>query len=125
MALALAAVGGSLPSLAQQSGLEEITVTARFREENLQETPLAITAFSGENMEARNLTDVTMIDTFSPNTIIQPLGAGWGSTAAAFIRGIGLGLIAGAVMAWWFRNYDLGSPPSFAGVGSPKWSLLM
>ena len=32
-----------------------------------------------------------MLDTFSPNTIIQPLGAGWGSTAAAFIRGIGLG----------------------------------
>ena len=76
---------------AQSSGLEEITVTARFREENLQETPLAITAFSGENMEARNLTDVTMLDTFSPNTIIQPLGAGWGSTAAAFIRGVGLG----------------------------------
>ena len=79
------------PVLAQQAGLEEIVVSARFREENLQETPLAITAFSGENMEARNLTDVTMIDTFSPNTIIQPLGAGWGSTAAAFIRGIGLG----------------------------------
>jgi len=79
------------PVTAQQGGLEEITVTARFREENLQQTPLAITAFSGENMEARNLTDVTQIDTFSPNTIIQPLGAGWGSTAAAFIRGIGLG----------------------------------
>jgi outer membrane receptor protein involved in Fe transport len=81
----------SAPLMAQQGGLEEITVTARFREENLQQTPLAITAFSGENMEARNLTDVTMIDTFSPNTIIAPLGAGWGSTAAAFIRGIGLG----------------------------------
>ena len=76
---------------AQQSGLEEIVVSARFREENLQETPLAITAFTGENMESRNLTDVTMLDTFSPNTIIQPLGAGWGSTAAAFIRGVGLG----------------------------------
>ena len=79
------------PLMAQESGLEEITVTARFREENLQETPLAITAFTGENLEARNLTDVTMIDTFSPNTVIQPLGAGWGSTAAAFIRGVGLG----------------------------------
>ena len=41
----------------QQGGLEEIVVTARFREENLQQTPLAITAFSGENLEARNLTD--------------------------------------------------------------------
>jgi iron complex outermembrane receptor protein len=89
--LAVGALAAGTPLMAQQGGLEEIIVSARFREENLQETPLAITAFSGQNMEARNLTDVTMIDTFSPNTIIQPLGAGWGSTAAAFIRGIGLG----------------------------------
>ncbi len=26
-----------------------------------------------------------------PSTIIQPLGAGWGATMAAFIRGVGLG----------------------------------
>jgi iron complex outermembrane recepter protein len=91
LGLAAGALAIHAPLVAQQGGLEEITVTARFREENLQQTPLAITAFSGENMEARNLTDVTMIDTFSPNTVIQPLGAGWGSTAAAFIRGIGLG----------------------------------
>jgi iron complex outermembrane receptor protein len=93
---ALGAVAGTLvlglsDAFAQNEGLEEIVVSARFREENLQQTPLAITAFSGENMEERNLTDVTMLDTFSPNTIIQPLGAGWGSTAAAFIRGVGLG----------------------------------
>ena len=88
---AVGTLGATAPALAQQEGLEEIVVSARFREENLQQTPLAITAFTGENLEARNLTDVTMLDTFSPNTIIQPLGAGWGSTAAAFIRGIGLG----------------------------------
>jgi len=92
LSFAAGALALGAPVMAQQQGgLEEIVVTARFREENLQQTPLAITAFSGENLEARNLTDVTMIDTFSPNTIIQPLGAGWGSTAAAFIRGIGLG----------------------------------
>ena len=87
----ITALGANAALAQQQEGLEEIVVSARFREENLQETPLAITAFTGENLEARNLTDVTMLDTFSPNTIIQPLGAGWGSTAAAFIRGIGLG----------------------------------
>lgn len=91
MSLAVGALVGTAPAFSQDQGLEEIVVSARFREENLQQTPLAITAFTGENMEARNLTDVTMIDTFAPNTIIQPLGAGWGSTAAAFIRGIGLG----------------------------------
>ena len=54
---AVSALGTGAPALAQQEGLEEIVVSARFREENLQETPLAITAFSGENLEARNLTD--------------------------------------------------------------------
>ena len=83
---------GAPPLFAQpDSGLEEIVVTARFREENLQKTPLAISAYSGENLDAKNLTDVTMIDNFSPNTVMQPLGAGWGSTMAAFIRGVGLG----------------------------------
>ena len=91
LAVFLAAFAAPAPLLAQDSGLEEIVVTARYKEEKLQETPLAITAYSGELMEARNLTDTTQIDTFSPNTVIQPLGAGWGSTAAAFIRGIGLG----------------------------------
>ena len=92
LAAAVSAVSGySGAALAQETVIEQVIVTARFREENLQQTPLAITAFTGENMEARSLTDVTQIDTFSPNTIIQPLGAGWGSTAAAFIRGVGLG----------------------------------
>jgi iron complex outermembrane receptor protein len=91
LGLAAGVTMGAAPAIAQETGLEEIIVTARFREENLQQTPLAITAFSGENMEARNLTDVTMLDTFSPNTILQPLGAGWGATVAAFIRGVGLG----------------------------------
>jgi iron complex outermembrane recepter protein len=71
--------------------LEEIVVTAQFREESLQETPLAISAFSGENLEVKGLTNVTDLDAFVPNTVIQPLGAGWGSTLAAFIRGVGLG----------------------------------
>ena len=74
-----------------QELFEEIVVTARFREENLQQTPLAITAFTGEFLEARGSTSTLDLDAFVPNAVIAPLGAGWGSTAAAFIRGIGLG----------------------------------
>ena len=33
--------------------LEEVTVTARRREESLQITPVAVTAFSGEALEVR------------------------------------------------------------------------
>jgi iron complex outermembrane recepter protein len=78
-------------ALAQEGGLEEIIVSARFREENLQKTPLAITAVTGDMLEARGSTSTLDLDSFVPNAVIAPLGAGWGSTAAAFIRGIGLG----------------------------------
>jgi iron complex outermembrane receptor protein len=87
------AVAGTGPALAaeQEVILEEIVVTAQFRAENLQDTTIAISAFTGENLEVKGLTDVTDLDAFVPNTVIQPLGAGWGSTLAAFIRGVGLG----------------------------------
>lgn len=73
-----------------EGGLEEVVVTARFKAEKLQETPLAITAVSGDTLAARGQTDVTQLAQFVPNAVINPLGAGWGSTIAASIRGVGL-----------------------------------
>jgi iron complex outermembrane receptor protein len=82
----------SVSVLAQDSGgLEEVVVSAQFREEKLQTTPIAISAFTAQNMESRGITSVTDLDAFVPNAVIQPLGAGWGATMAAFIRGVGLG----------------------------------
>ncbi|TAJ93861.1 MAG: TonB-dependent receptor [Gammaproteobacteria bacterium] len=78
------------PAYGQEQGIEEITVTARYREQNLQETPLAISAFSGDLLEDRGAADTADIEMFVPNAVIAPLGAGWGSTMAAFVRGIGL-----------------------------------
>jgi iron complex outermembrane recepter protein len=75
----------------QTSGLEEVVVSAQRRTENLQTTPIAITAISGALLESRNLDNITDIGAFVPNAVIQPLGAGWGATMAAFIRGVGLG----------------------------------
>ena len=72
-------------------GLEEIVVSAQRRTENLQSTPIAITAISGKTLEARNLDNITDVGAYVPNTVIAPLGAGWGATMAAFIRGVGLG----------------------------------
>ncbi len=91
MSLAIAASLCASGSALAQETLEEIVVTARFREENLQQTPLAISAFTGDVLESRGATSTLDIDAFVPNAVIAPLGAGWGSTAAAFIRGIGLG----------------------------------
>jgi iron complex outermembrane receptor protein len=93
-ALTSAAAGlvAAAPAAAQQdSVLEEVVVSAQFREEPLQSTPIAISAFTAENLEARGVYSVTDLDAFVPNTVIAPLGAGWGATMAAFIRGVGLG----------------------------------
>jgi iron complex outermembrane receptor protein len=65
MACALPLYSG--PALAQ--GIEEIVVTARKRAESLQEIPLAITAFSGEELKARNAQNMYDIAAATPGMI--------------------------------------------------------
>jgi iron complex outermembrane receptor protein len=71
------------------SGMQEIVVTAQFRSQNVQDTPLAITAVSGAMMEARSQADVTQVATRAPNVTLTPAGQGFGSSATAHIRGVG------------------------------------
>ena len=82
-----------------QELLDEIVVTARFREENLQQTPLAITAFTGEMLESRGATSTLDLDAFVPNAVIAPLGAGWGSTAWTYLPAL-IRLRAGYRHGW-------------------------
>lgn len=72
-------------------GLEEIIVTARKVQENLQETPIAITAISGAALEDRQVFATDMLDQVVPNLQFAnnaPL-AGNNSSSQVFIRGIG------------------------------------
>jgi iron complex outermembrane recepter protein len=72
-------------------GLEEIIVTARKVQENLQETPIAITALSGNALEDRQIFATDMLDQVVPNLQFAnnaPL-AGNNSSSQVFIRGIG------------------------------------
>ncbi|HEX7080251.1 MAG TPA: TonB-dependent receptor [Gammaproteobacteria bacterium] len=71
--------------------LEEVVVTARFREESLQETPLAITAIPAETLEVNGATNVIDVADWAPNVVIDQLGSGWGPTLGANIRGLGYG----------------------------------
>jgi len=47
------------------SGIDEIIVTARKREESLQDVPLAVTAFSAEDFERRRIDDLNDIAAFT------------------------------------------------------------
>lgn len=74
-----------------QGGLEIIVVTARKTSENLQDTPISITAFTAETLEARGITSINRIQDFTPNLTFQntPSNSGIASNAAVYIRGIG------------------------------------
>jgi iron complex outermembrane recepter protein len=92
--VALALAVSAVPALAQENteqGLQEVTVTAQFREQNLQQTPIAITAITGEMLEARSQTKLADITAQSPNVLLQVNPAGGGNSMRAFIRGVGQG----------------------------------
>ncbi|MEM1153205.1 MAG: TonB-dependent receptor [Pseudomonadota bacterium] len=71
--------------------LEEVVVTARKREENLQDTPISIQAFTEAGLEMRNITEISQIGSFTPNMVFDRAAAigGSNSTAIVYIRGIG------------------------------------
>ncbi|MFC4254197.1 TonB-dependent receptor [Altererythrobacter xixiisoli] len=67
----------------------EIIVTAQFREQRLQDTPIAITAVNSEMLTARSQTDISQITAQAPNVSLKPQGAAFGPSLAASIRGVG------------------------------------
>ncbi|BBC71100.1 conserved hypothetical protein [Altererythrobacter sp. B11] len=72
-----------------QQGVEEIVVTAQFREQNLQDTPLAITAVSGAMLDARSQTNVAEVAAQAPSVSLKPQGSSYGPSLVASIRGVG------------------------------------
>jgi len=74
-----------------ESGLEEIVVTAQKRAEGLQNTPIAITAVSGENLSARGASNISNLQSITPNLVFDTTApvSGVSSGAIVFIRGVG------------------------------------
>jgi iron complex outermembrane receptor protein len=94
-ALAAVSAAALAPAAAAQQpeaqGLEEIIVTARKVEENLQTTPIAITALSGPALEDRQIFTTDVLDQVVPNLQFANNAAlaGNNSSSQVFIRGIG------------------------------------
>src|SRR5690606_22631580 len=68
--------------------LEEVVVTARFRAENLQSTPLAISAFSEEDLEARSIVNVSDLGGTVPNAFVRQSASNFGPTQTIGMRGL-------------------------------------
>lgn len=79
-----------VPALAQDetTALGEIMVTARKREESLQEVPIAVTSLSGDALQSLGAQDLTAISQSVPNVTLENSRA-TNSTLTAFIRGVG------------------------------------
>src|ERR1051326_6323099 len=67
--------------------IEEIVVTARKREENSQQVPVAITAIGEDEIERYNLSDLSKLAQMTPQLFVAPVAIGNGG--ALTIRGIG------------------------------------
>jgi iron complex outermembrane receptor protein len=87
LALLLTAVIAKAASA--ETALEEIIVTAQFRKEDIQDTPIAITAISGEMLEARGHNTIEQISAQAPNVTLTRAGSFAGPALIAFIRGVG------------------------------------
>ncbi|MEM1103621.1 MAG: TonB-dependent receptor plug domain-containing protein, partial [Pseudomonadota bacterium] len=85
--LALGSFGVGTPAFSQGL-LDEVLVTATRREENVQDVPLAVTAYSGELLENSGIRDIRGLIDVSPSLYLaatQSEAAG----ANARIRGVG------------------------------------
>ncbi len=71
-----------------EAALGEVVVTARRREESLQEVPIAVTAISGDVLEGRGVVDITGLSETVPNVTLENSRA-TNNTLTAFIRGVG------------------------------------
>ncbi|MFZ6748959.1 TonB-dependent receptor [Undibacterium sp. Ren11W] len=97
-AAALIAVSGttmaqaqSAPSADTASATSEtatVMVTARRREESLQDVPVSVTAFIGDQLAKTGIADLTALAQTLPNTTLSA-SRGTNSTLTSFIRGVG------------------------------------
>ncbi|BBC71982.1 conserved hypothetical protein [Altererythrobacter sp. B11] len=99
--VAAIAVSAVTPAIAQEqapvetsaddatSGVNDIVVTAQFRSQRLQDTPIAITAMDSAMMEARSYTTVTDLTNSAPNVVLKPTTSAFGPGAAIYVRGVG------------------------------------
>ena len=90
-----AAMAAATPAAAQaakpadSNTVSEVVVTAQFREQSLQQTPIAITAINAKMLDQRGQHSIYQVAAQAPNVTLKPAGAAFGSALVGYIRGVG------------------------------------
>ena len=84
----LAAPDEGRAQASSNTSVEEITVTARRREETLQSTPVSVSAVSEQTLEKLNINTADKLSEITPNVSIAQGSGGIGGNTA-YVRGIG------------------------------------
>ena len=72
--------------IAGAQAIEEIIVTARKREESLQDVPISVQAFAGEDIAEQGIVDLQMLAPYTPSFSYSPSP---GASDLYFMRGLG------------------------------------
>ncbi len=109
------AAGG--PPEERPSGvIEEVVVTAEKRQATVQDTPIAITAYSSEELALRGIDDIEDLQFSAPNLVVSPNAQS--PVTYAYIRGIGSDqLVAGfdPGVAYHVDGVYVGQPSAMPG----------
>lgn len=76
------------PEASSEQATDVVVVTARRRDEVLQDVPISVTSLSSAALEATGAPDITVLQQSAPNATVQ-VARGSNSTLIAFIRGVG------------------------------------
>ncbi|HMV71325.1 MAG TPA: TonB-dependent receptor [Pseudomonadales bacterium] len=106
-------------SAAGASGLEEVLVTARRKEESSQDVPVAITAFSSANLQQMNIVDTQGLQSRVPSLVVGPNGQGQRNVGSPTIRGQGATFQAAPGVALYMAEAPLPAALTLSSQGSP------
>ena len=91
------------------SAIEEVVVTARRREENLQDVPAAVTALSGEALAQQQIRTPTDVQIVTPSLSIGGANSNFSRNMGNYsIRGVGQGLFGGSSVTSYFSEAPFG-----------------
>ena len=86
---ALISVAANAQAPGPSAQLAEVVVTAEYREEKLQNTPIAISAFTSEAIEQQGANKLSDILSSAPSVQLRSQSAAFGESVTAYIRGFG------------------------------------